>query len=179
MTRPSNTAAIEKATGRDWSDWVTLLDGAGAKNLPHNEIARLVHDEWGTTGWWAQSVTVAYEQQIGRRIPGQDCNGEFSVSVSKTVPGTMDEALEKWVALVGERTEFSDVPVFGEPTVSATEKWRYWRCQLEDGTRVSVTIHQKSPDKAALGIGHEKLETPEAALHWRPFWKQLVAELGG
>ncbi|MFC7448845.1 hypothetical protein [Rhodococcus daqingensis] len=178
MTRPSNTDAIEKGTGRDWSEWIDLLDSAGAKGLPHNEIARLIQDEWGTTGWWAQSVTVAYEQQIGRRVPGQDCNGEFSVSVSKTLTGTMDEALSSWVTLVGGRTEFSDVAIFGDAAVSATEKWRYWRCTLEDGTRVGVTIHQKSPDRATLGIGHEKLESADAVEHWRPFWKTLVAELG-
>ena len=39
-------------------------------------------------GWWAQTAAVAYEQQIGRRVPGQLGDGTFQVSVSKTVPGS-------------------------------------------------------------------------------------------
>lgn len=46
----------------------------------------------------------------------------------------MDEALDRWLRLVGDRKEFDGV-VFGRaPKVSRTEKRRFWRCGLADGS---------------------------------------------
>jgi hypothetical protein len=35
-------------------------------------------------GWWTQAVTMAYEQYIGRPVPGQRPDGTFQKSVSKS-----------------------------------------------------------------------------------------------
>lgn len=171
-----DTAAIEKATGKSWDDWLGFFDSIGAKNLSHKDIAKKVH-EAGTPGWWSQNVTVAYEQHIGRRVPGQDCNGEFQVSVSKTLEGSMGEVLERWTKLTRGREEFSDIAISRDPTTSSTEKWRHWYCGLADGSRIAVNIYQKSPTKASLGLGHEKLESAEQAEHWCTFWKELLNQL--
>ncbi|NKX54723.1 hypothetical protein [Arthrobacter mobilis] len=181
MTKASNTAAIEKATGTGWENWVEFLDGVGGQDLPHKEIAKHAHERLleahPNAGWWAQSVTVAYEQHIGRRQPGQSCDGDFQVGVSKTFPGSMDEALEAWCTLVAGRGEFSGVPLEKEPATSSTEKWRYWRAALSDGSRVSLDIYQKAPGKAGMGINHTKLDSQEAVEHWRAYWRVLFKEL--
>ena len=36
------TVAVKKATGRTWAQWLALLDQAGARKLPHREIAQLL-----------------------------------------------------------------------------------------------------------------------------------------
>ena len=176
-TRPSNTAAIEKGTGRSWDGWLAFLESIGADKLSHKEIAERIAATGDASGWWAQSITVAYEQQIGRRVPGQDGDGAFQVSTTKTFPGTMDEALDAWVALIGDRKSLSDVAITRGPETSSTEKFRYWRCGLEDGSRVGVSIYQKAPGKASIGLGHEKLESEAQVEHWRVFWKDMLAGL--
>ena len=105
-TKPINTAAIEKGTGRSWEDWLAFLKSIDAEKLSHKEIAERVAATGDATGWWSQSIAVAFEQSIGRRVPGQDNDGTFQVSATKTLPGTMDEALVAWAALVGDRKEF-------------------------------------------------------------------------
>ena len=45
--------------------------------------------------WWAQSVTVAYEQDSGRRFPGQRPKGTFQTSVSKSTQLGMAELMDK------------------------------------------------------------------------------------
>jgi hypothetical protein len=176
VTKAINIAAVEKATGKSWEQWLKFFDSIKAKNLSHKEIARKVYES-GTPGWWSQMLTVAYEQHIGRRVPGQDCDGEFNVSASKTLKGTMDEALERWIKLTKNREEFSDIAISRVPNISKTEKWRYWHCGLADGSRISVSIYQKSPDKVSLGLGHEKLESVDHAEHWRAYWKDLLNQL--
>lgn len=100
MVQPINTAAIESGTARNWREWLAFLDSIGAETLTHKEIAWRVHETGDASGWWAQSIAVAYEQHIGRRAPGQDGDGKFAVSVTRTVAGDMDRAFERWLALM-------------------------------------------------------------------------------
>lgn len=182
MTKPMNAAAYARATGREWDQWIADLDVAGARDLPHADIVALVQPqleglELNNMGWWAQGLTIAYEQHIGRRIPGQRSDGTFASSISKTFAGTMDDALAAWTALVGGRTSFLDLDIVGEPSTSATEKWRYWRCNLGDGSRVNVTANEARPGKSRLAVEHSQLTSPEAAADSKDYWKTLLTEL--
>lgn len=187
MTRPMNIDSFERATSRPWSAWVDALDRAGARGLPHAEIVPLVLADIDASTvrnphWWAQGITIAYEQHIGRRIPGQRGDGTFAGSVSKTYPGSMDEALTAWLALVEGRGEFLGLGVDVAPSTSTTEKWRYWRCGLEDGSKVTVTVNAvagtgSAPGKSRVAVEHGRLPSPEAAAESKTWWRGLLAGL--
>ena len=59
-------AAVEAKTGKTWQEWFALLDAAGARQMDHKSIAAHLDKKLGVPGWWAQMVTVAYEQARGR-----------------------------------------------------------------------------------------------------------------
>jgi hypothetical protein len=174
MTKPMNIEAIEKATGKSWDEWLAFFKDIKAKELAHHEIAEKVF-ETGTPDWWAQNVTVAYEQHIGRRAPGQRRDGTYEVSVTKTISGTMDDAFKWWLVKVAEVKEFSGVLFAGEPKTSNTDKWRHWRVNLSDGSKVIVSTSQKTSDKALLAVTSQKLASAEDAERWRVYWKQFIA----
>ena len=187
MTQPPKAEAIVAATGIPWTNWCALLDGEDGPSLAHDRIAALACNHILAHGvgtpaatnpeWWGQSVAVAYEQQIGRRIPGQSSTGDFHVGASKTYAGDLDAALEAWRGLVGDRGSFGGVPVEGEPRISSTEKWRYWRIDLADGSRVSVDIGWKADGKSTIGINHTRLDSAESIGHWRGVWRGILAGL--
>ncbi|MDX2358898.1 hypothetical protein [Dietzia sp. PP-33] len=181
MTKPSNTSAITAATGRSWDDWVELLEQAGARELPHSAIARktleLMPESVERREWWAQGTAIAYEQHAGLRVPGQSCTGDFQLSASRTVSGDKDAALHAWQELVGGLEEFGGVAVEAPAATSSSEKWRYWRVPLADGTRVAVNFSDKASGKCAVGLAHTKLDSAEAIEYWRPVWKGLLARL--
>lgn len=181
MVKPSNTAGIANATGRPWDDWVEILDAAEARDLNHTAIAALTLKHMPNVverpEWWAQGTAVAYEQHVGLRVPGQSCSGGFQLSTSRTVAGNMDHALSAWLAVVGGSEEFGGVPIDAPASTSSSEKWRYWRVPLADGTRVSVNITATAGEKSTVGVNHTKLDSPEAIEFWRPLWKQLLAQL--
>ncbi len=135
MTKSANIEGIETATHIPWAEWLDFFDSIGAKELEHKELAKKAYDKMKDTqasrSWWAQSVAVAYEQHIGRRQPGQRSDGTIEVAISKTLTGTMDEALQTWLDSVKEKTEFSGVPIAAPPTMSQTEKRRHWACGLQ------------------------------------------------
>jgi hypothetical protein len=174
MQTAISAQAVIKGTGQPWSHWLNWLNGINAGDMPHKEIVAALIAAHPLSLWWAQMLTVQYEQIIGRRVAGQDCSGSFSVSVSKTLPGSLDDALAYWLALVANSSEFSDIAVSRSPAISHTDKWRYWRCGLADGSRVNVNISQKSADKSSLSIQHEKLESSEQVEHWRSYWKTYI-----
>jgi hypothetical protein len=177
MTRPADTDAITRATGLPWADWLAWLDTLDATSMTHRDIARRVAEERGVDGWWAQTITVAYEQHIGRRAPGQSCTGDFSVGASRTVPFAMDGALALWVAWADRQPTFDGVALDGSPNIRETDKWRYWRCGLADGSRVNVNISQKAPAKSTIGVQHERLGDADAVARWRAFWRAALPQL--
>jgi len=171
------TEAVEKGTGRSWSDWLAFFERIGAERVDHAELARAIEEEGVATGWWAQAVAIHYEQAVGRRVEGQTGDGKFAANASRTVPGDLDTGLERWLALVAGDDAFDGVPFDAEPSVSATEKWRYWRCALVDGSRVQVTVSAKDGGKVVVAVQHERLESMEARDRWKAYWKARLASL--
>lgn len=181
MIKPANTATIASATGRSWEDWIERFETAGARNMSHTAIATLAVEMMPEAieqkEWWAQSVAVAFEQHAGLRVPGQTSRGDFQLSTSRTVSGDKDRVLEAWLKVVEQRSEFGGVPLECDATTSSTDRWRYWRAALCDGTRVVVNISDKPSGKCLVGLQHSKLDSAGAIESWRPIWKELLATL--
>jgi hypothetical protein len=176
-TQSISDSAVTKATGRSWEEWFALLNNVGAEQLSHKEIAHKLYSEHEVEGWWAQNITVEFERLIGRRAHGQRQDGDYEISVNKTFLGTMDRALAAWQALVGDASVFDGVVFSSEPATSKTDKWRYWRVSLADGTRVNVIINQKDAEKAQLSVQHRKLQSKDDAERWKSYWKSYLLAL--
>ena len=171
--------AVLKSTGKSWDEWFAMLDKAGARKMTHKDIANWLHVHGNIeSGWWCQSVAVAYEQRIGRRKAGQTCDGDYSVSVSRTVDGSPDDVLRRWSGQVDGAAAFNGVPLEAGPSTRDTGKWRYWRARLADGSRVSVNIGAAAAGgRATLSLDHDKLTDDQAVDGWRDFWRKLLAGL--
>lgn len=174
-------ASIERATGASLTTWTQRLDEAGARDFDHSVIARLLPQQWEITEWWAQGVTVAYEQIIGRRVVGQSCEGDFAASASRTVPGDMDAVRAAWhdFMTAQRRSELG----LGEPRLSDSATWRYWRADVTDGTKLSVNITTKADPPGAgpaprstLGVEHKGIETADGRDVWKAAWKQTLTD---
>lgn len=129
---------VKNATGRELHEWFATLDDHEARDLPHKDIAQLLSSEYDVPAWWSQNVTVEYEKHIGRRETGQTQSGDYEATATKTLPGTMDEVLDYWAAQLPAdpaAATFDGIEFAGRPSVSRTEKWRYWRVSLADGSR--------------------------------------------
>ena len=68
-------AVVKEKTGCTWDRWVEALDSHGAAEMPHREIADLVHKKYKVGDWWSQMVTVGYERIKGLRARGQRRDG--------------------------------------------------------------------------------------------------------
>jgi hypothetical protein len=61
-----------------------------------------------------------------------------------------------------------------------TRRWRYWRADLADGSRLAIVIGGKSgaTPKAGVAVNHEGIATKDAAERWKAFWKAFLPRLG-
>lgn len=178
MNEPKNKEALKTGSGITWDRWLTFLEPH--RELNHTDMAKVVYAEIMRVGnskspeWWAQGVTVAYEQHIGRRQVGQQCDGKFSVTVTRTVPGDMDAALVLWREAMHDVRDIDGVDVMGEPRITSSDKWRYWKVDLADGSRVNVNIQTKpTGDKSMLAINHDKLSSADDVERLRAYWKSM------
>jgi hypothetical protein len=177
MATNSRIQAIERATNRTWAEWLQYMDNIGAKNLTHHEIASNLLAELDgkidNIGWWAQSVTVAYEQYIGRRIPGQRPDGTFQTSVSKATKYAMQELMDKWVDFAtGDEAVLALIA--SAARVSGTDKRITWRTKARDGSEIRVTSEPKKDGTASIIAVQMGLETNELNLEAKSKWSSIL-----
>ena len=172
--RRSSDEPVRKATGRTWDDWFRLLDNWGAKDHKHPEIARWLSEEHDVDGWWAQSITVGYEQERGMRAPGQRADGTYSVSASKTVGVPVetlfeafhDESLrDRWLG------DFDFSIRTARPGKSITAEWE------DASTRITVGFYAKDGGKSQVALAHEKIADPQQADELKAFWRERMTLL--
>ena len=177
MAANARIKPVERATNRSWDEWLRFMDGIDAANLDHHQIALKVYEELDGTleqlGWWTQAVTVAYEQYIGRRIPGQRPDGTFQTSVSRSTSLGMDELMEKWTIFAAEDESVQAI-VATDPRVSGTDRRITWRTKAGDGSSVVVTSEPKKNGTASIVMTQIGVPSPEANEEARLRWESIV-----
>lgn len=180
MTKPSNLVAIEATTGRSWNGWVRWLENVQAAQLSHPELADILrkelHGAVENPGWWAQSIAVAYEQHIGKRKPGQVVDGTYEVSVTKSVVGDVQNVFVLWREAYEDATKFRGLKVSNIRT-SDTPVRTYWRCDLADGSRLTIAVEERVAGKAMVTANHTKIKNEDEKEYWRVFWKEALKKL--
>ncbi len=179
MVKPINTDSFKTSTGRDLKDWLIYLNSISADKLSHAKIAAHLEQRAGVSSWWAQSITVAYEQAAGRRVPGQRPNGKFSASVSRTIEGVPDEVFSRWTPLMADETKIAGHELLAEPTTTRAKSSLNWRCKLSDGSKVAIGFTELSPGKTRISLEHSDLATAEEIPKVKNWWTKKLEGIGG
>lgn len=88
----------------------------------------------------------------------------------------MNTVLAQWEEQAGDNSRFNG-PRYNNTRTSKSEKWRYWRCDMEDGSKISVNIQAKlSGGKCLLAINHDKLNNAADVKKWRAYWKSFPVQ---
>ena len=149
--RPYSDEVIRSNTGRTWDEWFALLDGWGAARRPHPEIARWLVGEHDVGGWWAQGVTVAYEQARGLRDPGQRRGGLYEANASKTVAVPVERLYEAFADPALRERWLPDASF----EVRTARPARSIRANWDDGsTRLVVDFTARGEAKSQVALVH-------------------------
>lgn len=155
IERSMGPEALRAATGRDHEGWRALLLDAGAKAWPHARIARWLVEAHGVDGWWAQGITVDFEQAHQGRLPGQQADGTFTAARTRTIPGDRLEALDR----VRAEVEARHGAPHGENLAASMPVVR-WR--LADGTRLAIAAQPPNRSGTPVNVTIERLPSADA-----------------
>jgi hypothetical protein len=168
----SDQSLIE-GTGADWKSWLALLDERGAAELDHAAIARLLVHDFEIDGWWAQSITVGYEQERGMREPGQRPDGTYSANASKTLDVPIGTAFEQVADPEAQAGWLGDLEL-AQRSASPPKSVRF---DASDGTRVLVNLAAKGEAKTAVQVEIAKLAAAEDIAPAKAAWKARLDRL--
>jgi hypothetical protein len=182
MTTDARIEAVERATGRSWDDWLTWMASIGADRLSHHEIASALITELDgkvdNLGWWAQATAVAYEQHVGRRVPGQRPDGTFQTSVSRSTSLGMEALIQAWTDFAAADSDVLD-RIIGEVRVSGTANRITWRTKGRDGTALTVISEPKKDGTASLVVQINGTATLEDNVEAKDIWSAITARFAG
>lgn len=172
--RRMSDEAVRNGTGRRWDEWFAVLDAWNAPTHSHAEIARWLVEEHGVSAWWAQGLSIYYEQERGIRTAGQQGDGTFAANASKTINApapriseafTDPELRQQW--LPGARIEIRT----NRSGKSLTADW--------DGgvSRISVYLTVQSEIKTRIGLEHQRQPDAETAERMKAHWRSALTRL--
>ncbi|MCR9245881.1 MAG: DUF4287 domain-containing protein [bacterium] len=164
--------AVHAKTGRNWRDWVAVLDESGATSKPHKEIARWLREEQGVAAWWAQTVTVAYERIRGLRDVGQRRGGGYDVNKSKTFAVPIETAYAAFSARK-RRLWIGEI----QCRVRTATRNKSIRFDWEGDTRVQVYFWQKGPSRCQVQLQHSDVPDKATADRLREEWGRRLTAL--
>ena len=167
-------AGIRARTGKGWDQWFAALDKAAAAKLDHAGVTALLCGKMKVGPWWSQIIAVSYERARGLRAMNQKCNGEFAVSVSRTLPVDLATLYD---AVSDEKQRKKWFPK-GPFKVSSETKDKYFRGAWgKNGARLEVGFYAKGAGKAQIALQVNKLDGPETVESERALWKEGLGRL--
>lgn len=166
--------AVRKGTGRDWNEWVAVLDGWGAWDRSHPEIARYIGEEHGIDGWWAQTVTVGYERIRGMRKVNERPDG-YSMNASKTLPVPVNILFDLFVD-DSVRAEWLGDGVLKVRTSVPPKSARF---DIVDGGGILAAnfIEKVRGEKSAVQLQLDKIPTEDELAQKKATWTSRLNDL--
>lgn len=165
-------ASVRRATGRSWSEWVRLLDAAGASERPHREIARHLAS-LGVPSWWSQMVTVGYERIRGLRERGQRRGGGYTATRSRTFGVPVSTLFDAFADAAKRRRWLA-----AKFAVRSATPNKRMRLASDDGTDVVAGFVSKGNSKSSVAIEHRGLRDRAASEARKNAWGEAFDRLG-
>lgn len=165
--------AVHKRTGKTWDQWFAILDRNGARKMNHPEIAAMLHEKLGCSGWWSQMITVGYEQARGMREKHETPAG-YQISRSKTLAVPVATAYQAW-SDAKQRGRWLKDAKFAVRKATANRSLRIkW---IDGTTNIEVMFYAKSPGKSQVVVQHNKLADARAAERKKVYWAEQLERL--
>lgn len=190
-----SSEAAKKATGHDWAEWKSILEKAGAKNWNHKEIVAYLRNSYKLSGWWQQTVTVAYEKAEGRRVDGQTADTGFQVGIQKVFPIGIDQAwsllssrkgIDCWLgkvsrlALVEGKTYTTESGIEGEIRVvkpGSRLRLKWHKPGMKRPATLQITLVERAPEKTSIRVHLEHLPSQKVREEMKSHWQEVLGKL--
>jgi hypothetical protein len=187
--RTTGERAVKEKTGHGFEHWFAVLDALGTPRKGHTDRAAHLHHVHGVPDWHCQMIAVEYERARGLRLPNQSCAGDFQVSVSKTVPASVEEVARtlsdprrrrQWLRGVDPGLARAMDAALSGPQARKVDVKRADYARLRypwDGSTIEIYINGKPNGKTSVAASNTRLAGPADVDHRRAVWAQALDQL--
>ena len=159
-------SAVAAKTGKNWKQWFSVLDKAGARKMTHQEIVKLMNSKYDVGPWWQQMVTVTYEQARGLRDRHERPEG-YQISVGRTVNVPVSKLYRAFANDKARSQWLSDNNV----VVRKATANKSLRANWDDGkSSLEINFYPKSDSKTQVVIQHSKLPNAKSSAKMKTYW---------
>ena len=169
---PVSDVTVKEKTGKSWNEWFRLLDRAGAQQMTHPQIVRLLADTYDVGPWWRQMLTVGYERARGLREKHQTADG-YQAGASKTVNVDVERLWSAWHNTRQRQAWLGDA----ELTVRKATPSKSMRITWGDGSHVDVLFQSKGVAKSVVSVDHRKLPDSARVQAMKAFWRERLTRM--
>lgn len=170
-TKISNEA-VEKATGKIWKEWFSILDKETSTSKSHKEIASWLSNNFDVSGWWCQMITVQYERERGMRKVYEKADG-FEAGKSKTFHIPVEKVFGAWID-PNARKQWLETP---DCEIRTFTENKSIRITWPDQTNVEVYFTVKGEEKTQISIQHNKLPAQSEVKKRKAYWQKQIGKL--
>lgn len=168
--------AVAERTGKSWEEWLAILDDKAAIELPHTAIARWLHNAFALDGWWAQTITVGYEQARGLRDKHEKPTG-FEISRSRTMASTPEQCFTAFSNSKLRKRWLAGAPALEVRTADKAKSIRFsWG---DRGSWFEARLYSKRQGRTVVTIQHGNLSSGAEAMHLQSWWGEALDRLAG
>jgi hypothetical protein len=167
-------AAVKEKTGCTWDAWVGALDYYGAAEMSHRDIAKLVSEKFKIGDWWTQTVAVGYERIKGLRTRGQQRDGTFGATKSRTYNVPVETLFDAWMNPKTRNRWLAGAKV----RVRVATAPKSMRLDWPDGGVIAVGFTSKGKSKSSVALEHSHLPDRDAATRVKGEWAERLDALG-
>ncbi len=173
-TRQFSDSIVETRTGKNWTQWFRILDQAGAKKMPHREIAAFLGAKCGVPPWWRQMVAMEYERARGLRVKFQGSSGSFAANSGRTIAAPLAKVYAAWT---DARKRHAWLP--GAPLEITTQTKNKSLRAAWDGnkSRLGVNFSAKGAGKTQVAVDHMKLKNVREVKRMKAYWSAALTRL--
>jgi uncharacterized protein YndB with AHSA1/START domain len=165
--------AVKSKTGKDWAEWFSVLDAAGAQDMSHKEIVAYLVEHYQVGPWWQQMVTVTYEQARGLRQKHEMPQG-YQISRSKTFHLPVEVVFDAWYTEDRRAAWLPDPRI----TIRKVNSQKSIRATWIDGqTSLDISFYPKGPERTQVTVQHSKLSNAEQADEMKRYWSEALDRL--
>lgn len=168
-----SNAAVQAKTGKQWSEWIAVLDEAGARHMDHKAIVAYLKEHHDLEPWWQQMVTVTYEQVRGLRAKHQQSDG-YQISASKTVAAPVTTLYAAWQDDALRRRWLPDHNITIRKATADTSMRITWR---DGSSSVEAYFSAKGEGKSQVAVQHRKLLSATEAAEMKVYWSNALQRL--
>lgn len=195
MDKLASDLSVKKHTGKEWSDWIKILNNLGCRNWSHKEVVALLKAKFKLTPWWQQVVARGFHVKTGIRSPQQTLKGTYTTTVTKSFNLNPQQLYSFVISPKGQKIWLHPLDplsfkqkepfeclgeIFGEVRIVKINKTLRltWNCEdWPRKTHVQLNIYSKGKNKSMLVLNHTDLPSLKAKKQMHTHWRKAIDDL--